>query len=136
MTNERDKVAQLYDEAKEELRAARCELVKCSSKTSNASLAAQAILKRIENERDSAIFDLKNTANERDSYRERLRMTNEAAIKDKACFEQQIDDLESRQRNVSLILLIIESIDKLACLYSWSTTKKSCVNRSTCFSSK
>ena len=74
LTCEKDKYNQMYEEVKEELRATRCELLKYNSKTSNASLATQAVIKRIENERDSAMYELRNALNDRDSFKDRLRV--------------------------------------------------------------
>lgn len=74
LTSERDKISQLYDETREELHNVRKELLKCA-KSSNVSLAAQAVLKRVETERDTAIYDLRNVCNERDTYKDRLRVS-------------------------------------------------------------
>jgi hypothetical protein len=75
LTGEKDKYMQMYEEAKEEIRQTRCELMKTNSKSSNVSLATQALLKRVENERDTAIFDLRSTLDERDSLKDRLRVS-------------------------------------------------------------
>lgn len=99
LTNERDKINQMYEEARDELQRTRRELLK-SPKTPNVSLAAQTILKRVENERDTALFELRSISNERDSLKERLRITTETAISEKAKLEQQIEDLEHMYKNV------------------------------------
>jgi centrosomal protein CEP135 len=99
LTSERDKYAQLYDESKEELQSARRDWLKNNSKASNASLATQALLKRVETERETAMFDLRNAINDRDAFRERLRLTSEASIKEKAALESQIDELQSMLRS-------------------------------------
>ena len=79
LTSERDKISQLYDETREELHNVRKELLKCA-KSSNVSLAAQAVLKRVETERDTAIYDLRNVCNERDTYKDRLRVSSYLSI--------------------------------------------------------
>jgi hypothetical protein len=78
LTSERDKFNQLYEEAREELQRSRCHDLNRSChnchKGPNVSLAAQAILKRVESERDTALFDLRNAITDRESYREKLKV--------------------------------------------------------------
>lgn len=78
LTSERDKFNQLYEEAREELQRSRCHDINRSChnchKGPNVSLAAQAILKRVESERDTALFDLRNAITDRESYREKLKV--------------------------------------------------------------
>ncbi len=102
MTNERDKINQIYEETRDELQRTRRELLK-SPKTPNVSLAAQTILKRVENERDTTLFELRNITNERDSLKERLKIVTETSITEKARLEQQIEDLQIMYKNVSFI---------------------------------
>ena len=45
-----------------------------SPKSPKTSLAAQAILRRVENERDDALADLHRITTERDSLRERIKV--------------------------------------------------------------
>ncbi len=75
LTSERDKFNQLYEEAREEVQRTRCHDLKISChKGPNVSLAAQAILKRVESERDTALFDLRNAITDRESFREKLKV--------------------------------------------------------------
>ncbi|CAG5129994.1 unnamed protein product [Candidula unifasciata] len=99
LTYERDKLNTMYAEAKDELMNLRRELIS-SPKQSKTSLAAQAILRRIENERDDAIGDLRRITTERDSLRERLKIATEASLSDRAKLEQQVEDLESTLHTV------------------------------------
>ncbi len=101
MTTERDKLREAYEEANDELQHTRHELLK-NAKNQNISLATQAILKRVETEREAALFDLRNAINDRDTYKDRLRMATETAIKEKANLEQKIDDLQSLIRKSDL----------------------------------
>lgn len=99
MSNERDKISQLYEETRDELQRTRRELLK-SPKAPNVSLAAQTILKRVENERDTTLFELRNVTNERDSLKERLKIVTESSISEKAKLEQKIEDLQVIIKNV------------------------------------
>lgn len=87
LTSERDKYNQMYEETKCELQRVRKELINSKGSVaaaqSNVSLAAQAILKRVETERDTALFDLRNAISERETFKDRLKMTSENAIKEK-----------------------------------------------------
>ncbi|CAF0708300.1 unnamed protein product [Brachionus calyciflorus] len=108
LTNERDKYNQLYEETKNELARSRKELIalnnqkgalnEANNKQANLSLAAQSMLKRVESERDSALFDLRNTIAERDALKERHLATNEQLTRDKKFFEHQLNDLHDRLR--------------------------------------
>ena len=60
-------------QTKAELQKVRRELVQ-SPKSPKTSLAAQAVLRRVENERDDAMADLRRMTTERDSLRERLKV--------------------------------------------------------------
>ena len=48
-----------------------------SPKSVKSSLAAQAVLRRIENERDDALANVRNLTVERDTLRERLKVRND-----------------------------------------------------------
>ncbi|XP_071511617.1 centrosomal protein of 135 kDa-like [Diadema antillarum] len=93
LTSERDKVNLLYQQANDELQRLRQEAVK-SPKSSRASLAAQSIVRRVGNERDDAIADLRRMTTERDSLRERLKISTDTHLGDKARLEQRVEDLE------------------------------------------
>lgn len=94
LTAERDKLNIMYEETKDELQRVRRELVK-SPKSPKTSLAAQAILRRVETERDDALQDLRRMTTERDSLRERLKIATETSLSDRAKLEQKIEDLDS-----------------------------------------
>ncbi|XP_059152466.1 centrosomal protein of 135 kDa-like isoform X1 [Physella acuta] len=99
LTCERDKLSTMYEESKDELMKVRRELIS-SPKQTKTSLAAQAILRRIENEREDAISDLRRMTTERDSLRERLKIATETSLSDRAKLEQQVEDLESTLHTV------------------------------------
>ncbi|CAH1777332.1 unnamed protein product [Owenia fusiformis] len=93
LTNERDKVNTMYEEAKLELQRMRRDVVR-SPKSPKVSLAAQAVLRRVEHERDDAIADLRRMTTERDTLREKLKIATESHLSDRARLEQKIEDLE------------------------------------------
>ena len=65
-------------------------------KDHNQSLTAQAMLRRLEMERDDAINDLHKMTTERDSLRERLKTATESAISEKARICQRLEDCENQ----------------------------------------
>jgi centrosomal protein CEP135 len=60
------------------------------------------MLKRVEAERDTAIFDLKSLSSDKDALRERLKNSTETSIKEKAHLEEKIDELQCMLRNSDL----------------------------------
>ena len=92
-------ITSLSLQTKDELMKVRREIIS-SPKQSKTSLAAQAILRRIENERDDAVSDLRRMTTERDSLRERLKIATETSLSDRAKLEQQVEDLEATLHTV------------------------------------
>lgn len=99
LTNERDSLSVLYEQTKDELQRARHELLQ-NVQTPKVSLAAQSILRKVENERDAAIIEARNAASERDSLRERLRIANDSGVTERARCEQRIEDLQIEIRKL------------------------------------
>ncbi|XP_064637968.1 testis-specific gene 10 protein-like isoform X2 [Lineus longissimus] len=99
LTAERDNINSMYEEAKEDLMKLRREVVK-SPKSPKVSLAAQAVLRRVESERDDALIDLRRVQTDRDSLRERLKIATESQLTDRARLEQRVEDLENNLRIV------------------------------------
>lgn len=95
LTKERDNLSDLYEESKAELQKVRREMVR-SPKSPKTSLAAQAILSQVENERDDATAELQRVTTERDSLRERLKLSTETSLSERAHFEQKVEDLDSQ----------------------------------------
>jgi hypothetical protein len=82
LTTERDRFSQMYDEAQHELQATRRDVIKSqgsNARSANASLAAHSVLKRVENERDIAVCELKAVTNERDVVKERFKVSQKAS---------------------------------------------------------
>ncbi|XP_072513169.1 testis-specific gene 10 protein isoform X1 [Salminus brasiliensis] len=96
LTADRDKTRMHYQQAQEEIADLRRMVMK--SKTSRgpkSSVTAQSILKRVEAERDEAVTDLHRMTTERDSLRERLKISQETAISERAHLEQRVEDLQN-----------------------------------------
>ncbi|XP_029644182.1 centrosomal protein of 135 kDa-like isoform X1 [Octopus sinensis] len=92
LTKERDNLKDMYDGAKEELQKLRREILR-SPKSPRTSLAAQAVLRQVENERDNASADLQRIMTERDSLQERLRLSTDSSLTERAHLEQKVEDL-------------------------------------------
>lgn len=71
-----------------------------SPKSPKTSLAAAAVLRRVENERDDAMADLRRMTTERDTLRQRLKIATETALADRARLDQRVEDLEVALKGV------------------------------------
>uniref|UniRef100_A0A3B3SH93 Testis specific, 10 n=1 Tax=Paramormyrops kingsleyae TaxID=1676925 RepID=A0A3B3SH93_9TELE len=93
LTADRDKTSMLYQQAQEEIAQLHQELLR-SKRTSSprSSVMAQNILRRVEAERDEAAADLRRMTMERDSLRERLKISHETSISERAHLEQRVED--------------------------------------------
>ncbi|XP_076808288.1 centrosomal protein of 135 kDa-like isoform X2 [Clavelina lepadiformis] len=113
LTQERDKTNSLYEQTNDELQRLRREYVR-SPKSPKASLTAQAILRRVENERDTSIADLRRMTTERDSLRERLKIQQEQSINERSRLEQRAEDLENKARALAQERIDLQSrVDSL-----------------------
>ncbi|XP_041935874.1 testis-specific gene 10 protein isoform X1 [Alosa sapidissima] len=99
LTADRDKTSMHYQQAQQEIAALRREVMRArsvrSSSGSKGGVTAHSILKRVETERDEAQSDLQRMTTERDSLRERLKITQETAISERAHLEQRVEDLQT-----------------------------------------
>ncbi|XP_069049637.1 centrosomal protein of 135 kDa isoform X2 [Lepisosteus oculatus] len=94
LTAERDKLSGLHEQAQEELSRLRREAVR-SPKSQTSVAVAQAVLQRVEEERDEALADLRRMTMERDSLRDRLKGAQEAALIDREEEEKRVLEVEN-----------------------------------------
>ncbi|XP_076839365.1 testis-specific gene 10 protein isoform X2 [Brachyhypopomus gauderio] len=96
LTTDRDKTRAHYQQAQEEIATLRREVVRSRGyRGSKGSVTAQSVLKRLEDERDEARSNLHRMSTERDSLRERLKISQETAISERAHLEQRLEDLQN-----------------------------------------
>ncbi|NXU76706.1 TSG10 protein, partial [Oreotrochilus melanogaster] len=97
LTAERDRILSLYEW--KEISRLHQEVIKCP-RTRRSTVTAQAMLRHVEIERDTALSDFQRMTTERDSLREQLKISQETAFKEKAHLEQRIEELETTIQNL------------------------------------
>ncbi|XP_069747950.1 testis-specific gene 10 protein isoform X2 [Narcine bancroftii] len=119
LSAERDQSKLLCEQVQEELARLQRDAVK-SPRSQKNSLTAQDILRRLECERDEAVADFRRMTTERDSLRERLKISQETAVNERAHLEQRIEDLKASLHTLENERL--EHRSRLACLKDSVTT--------------
>uniref|UniRef100_A0A8C8BFY2 Testis specific 10 n=1 Tax=Otus sunia TaxID=257818 RepID=A0A8C8BFY2_9STRI len=110
LTAERDKIVNLYEQAREEISRLRQEVIRCP-RTPKSTVT----------ERDTTLSDFRRMTTERDSLREQLKISQETAFNEKAHLEQRIEELETTIQNLdseqleqmSKMALMKDTIDSL-----------------------
>ncbi|CAD5116285.1 DgyrCDS5192 [Dimorphilus gyrociliatus] len=93
LTTERNKFLELYNQTKAEIDTMKDNST--SARSPKATLATQAVFKRVELERDESLEELRKITAECESLKERLQIATETQIAEKARLEQKINDLQS-----------------------------------------
>ncbi|KAM7031213.1 LOW QUALITY PROTEIN: testis-specific gene 10 protein [Passerculus sandwichensis] len=121
LTAERDKILSVYEQAQEEI-SQLCQEVTKSPRTpkSITPVTAQAVLRHMEPERNTALSDCQRMPTEHDSLREQLQISQETPFNERAHLEQRIEELttihnlDSEQlEQMSKVALMKDTIDSL-----------------------
>ncbi|KAM7066702.1 LOW QUALITY PROTEIN: testis-specific gene 10 protein [Acridotheres tristis] len=97
LTAERDKIFNLYQAQKEIYQLCQ-EVIKCP-RTPKSTVIAQAVLRHMEIERDTALSDFQRMPTEHDAW-EQLQISQEAMFNEKAHLEKRIEELETTIHNL------------------------------------